>query len=153
MQNKSKIYLLISIVLIVIIVAALFILRGNFGSGKNINNCIYLAERFDKNIDSPFANCGNISKSPFYVGGTLINISMTKGTGGYDHYVLILKGKEATSSIILSNTGNANNLSLIYQIGNFYRFDLNGFCYLMTSAASSGAFYDPEFNAFESMSC
>jgi ABC-type antimicrobial peptide transport system permease subunit len=132
-NNLIKLGIIIGIIL-VIIISSHFI---------KINSCKYLKEELEKE-DTIF--------NEFYkvVGGTLTNISepwyfddeQNKTT-----YTLTFKGITKYRTIELRTYSNS---SLRYQIGKFYRFNLNN---IRLGGRLGGNFLDPEMNKLELMNC
>ena len=114
------------------------------------DECATLEDNFDNHIETmDMQKCKEYKDKELMVGGTLKTIETTfnKGYGRYEH-TFIFEGAERTGSLRIHTF---DNKTIPYKIGIFYVFDLTGNCPLMNSAASSGAFHDPDLDALEAL--
>ena len=137
---KHKYDLIVAAVLIAVIVTSGCLQQ---------NPCEELAKNFDAKKDSigPEAcNAWSESREPIWVGGKLINVSKMYQPGyERNEFTLTFQGFETQGNIYIGTT----NEGIPYEIGKFYKFDLGNKCKLLYSAASSGAFSDPDLDALE----
>jgi len=141
-------------ILLILMLVGILVISGcstqeikNYDQPMNINNCEDISKNFDEKINNIFIGCEqwDSDREPLWVGGTLIEIN-----SNYDEVRLNFEGFEKQGEIYIKNYGNK---TIPYEINQFYRFDLNNVCGGRFSAASSGAFYDPDFTALEIISC
>ncbi len=121
---------------------------------KILITCEELSKNFDEKIDSitkPLCDKWVVEKNPIWVGGTLVDVSKIYDRS-FDRYVhrLTFQGLKTKEDIII-NTYQTDTIP--YKVGKFYKFDLANNCPLISSAASSGNFFDPDLNALEPVEC
>lgn len=87
--------------------------------------------------------------NPIIVGGTLLEITKgDEGIYGY-YYRLNFQGDTETSELYM----NSGEEQLPYQVGTFYKFDLQNRCKNRYSMFTSGSFSDPNKTNLQAMSC
>ena len=109
--------------------------------GRNLDNYITYSQNLDENrINVDAAECQNWlgTRQSIMVGGTLIDKEDCQYVDTYKHYEcdLTFEGYDKQGKLLLTSSTD----SLPYQIGQFYRFDLGGYCERIFSMAFSGSF-------------
>ena len=117
---------------------------------EDIDECTSLENSFDQHIDTmDMQKCKEYENKELMVGATLTSIETIYNEGHDRHeHTLVFEGSEKEGSITIHTFENE---TIPYKEGVFYTFDLTGNCPLMNSAASSGAFNDPELDALEAL--
>jgi len=142
-------YMLIGIIIIGLIISVICFYDPILNIDRptsNINDCNKLKSNFDNQVFTDIISCDNTS--PIWVGGTLTNITTINDTWYYRNTFTLTFSGQMTQKSIQTNDSINKQGSVPYKIGQFYKFDLKGFCPLRYSAASSGMFHDPDMNAF-----
>lgn len=114
------------------------------------DECTQLKESFDEHVGTfDMQKCKEYKGQKLMVGGTLKNIKTTydEAYNRYKH-TLEFQGRNRSESIVV-NTFETDTIP--YTEGIFYEFDLTGNCPLLDSSASSGAFSDPDLDAFKKL--
>ena len=128
-----------------------FILIILLASGciRKMSECDVLAKNFDEKINHVDAQLCWGSPEEEWIGGTLVNVSKNHHPLGFYTYKLYFIGKEKGEYISIQT----NKKDFPYEVGKFYKFDINKKCDLLFSAAMSGQFPDPYLNELEPLDC
>ena len=113
-----------------------------------VDVCDRLQEKFDKHVGTmDRQKCQEYDNRSLMVGGVLHSITTTYEDDYYRYtHKMLFNGSETQKTITIHTKNKAN---LPYEEGTYYEFDLRGNCYLLDSSASSGAYFDPELDAFK----